>query len=474
MEEVSLTYLEREGSGQAALRIRTAANEGRIPTHFIALIDVSESMEESNKLTHVKHCMSLLLQFLTPADTLSLVTFGEDSKVVLKRVKADGAAASTVAAAIADLHTDGCTNLSAGLAAVCQILEEGAGASSSSEKPGLLLLTDGHANRGVSSTDSLLDMTKTISERFPSLSFSFIAYGTNHNADLLQRMSAQQMGPYSVVEQLESAALAMGEALGGVVSCCAQNVVVRCPVGSRAKGPYKVGADGMIRIGDLYSGSEVLLLLTLEAGPVTVEGITLPNLQTFRVEPISTFDTSRNVEIELAQLRIECSDLFRRIREGGHNEIETLQRDITAFEGRLQDTAYDGNPVADMIRQEVVSLRAALAMAGRGRLGSEFTTHIAAHEQYTLLGRGSSQPIRVRAYSPPRIWSMTTRHMPTHFPSQTNMDDENENPVEFTTQPPPTSYLSPTASRTTRRIATQMQVLSASQSVPADPRDQEH
>ena len=57
----SLVYLEQEGSGPAALKITVPQSDVRIATHFIALIDVSESMQDMSKLTHVKHCMSLLL-----------------------------------------------------------------------------------------------------------------------------------------------------------------------------------------------------------------------------------------------------------------------------------------------------------------------------------------------------------------------------------------------------------------------------
>ena len=472
--DYSLTYTEREGSGPAALCIRPAAvavaeGEQRMSTHFIALIDISDSMADSNKLAHVKHCMSLLLQFLTPADRLSLVTFGEDSKIVLRGVKADGAAAAAAAAAIAELHTDGCTNLSAGLAAVCQILEGGldtGGCAATAMKPALLILTDGHANRGASRPDELLSIIKTMGDRFPALSFSFIAYGTEHNANLLQQMSAQQMGPYSVVENIESAALAMGEALGGACSCCAQNVLVRCPAGTKALNPYKATPEGVIRIGDLYSGSEVLLLLELEAGPVIVEGVSLPDMISFRNELIPTFDSTPSPEIELARLRVTCSELFRRIREGA-TDLPALQREVTAFEEAVRATAYDGHPVAEMLRQEVVSLRAALVMVGRRGVDRELTTHIAAHEQYTLLGRGASQPIQVRAVSPVRMWSAAPRAMWSAGPSVS----DDENPVGITTMPPPTSYLSPTSSQTARRIATRMQVLSVAASQPAEEED---
>jgi Mg-chelatase subunit ChlD len=472
----TLTFLEDTAAGvakrPAALRIQPAAaadDDVRTPVHFIALIDISQSMDDSDKLTHVKHCLSLLLQFLTPADELSLITFGETASVLLKRAPGDSANRTTIEATIRTLHTDGCTNLSAGLAEVSKVLDQ-----DSPHKPMLLVLTDGHANRGVTSPAQLQEMTATLQARTPALTFSFVAYGTDHNATLLQEMAAQHMTSYSIVRDLESAALTMGESLGAATACCAQTVRVQCPPGTVAHGAYKAGEDGAIYVGDLYAGSDIFILLdipTVEAAApatCTVQGVSIPSLIPFTVEAVVCTNTSPGPEIVLARLQVRCSELFRAARTVGNpSSNEGLCSELAALKAALQDTSLDGHPIADMLRQEIPSLEEVFR-ADRTWAGAALSAQLAAHEQYVRLGRGTSQPIhlvepaiRQAHLGGPRVWSIHRSISPVWGGIQSEAEEENPE------APPPqalraaASYLSPTTSTRTRRMAEAMQ--SASQ-----------
>lgn len=460
-----------------ALRLRppTREEDARTPAHFIVLLDVSESMSDDNKLTYVKHCMSLLLKYMTLHDELSLVTFGDTADIKLRRCKV-GTPAGTAAAAnmIQSLYVDGCTNMSAGLAAVREILDEGqAGtvAAPTSMKEVLLLLTDGHANRGASTTDALRTIVRRVREVHPGLSISFVAYGTEHNAELLKGMAEESAGGYSIVEDMEGAAMSMGDALGSAISCVAQNIVVDFPVGTVGSGPHIIAQDsGMLALGDLYAGTEVLILAKLPVAAATaptvrIRGAILPTL-----DPISLVVTDcarlegRDADIELTQLRYECSALFRRLREaaaagsGGSAQAAALSADINSFKEKVQDPFFEGHPVTEMLKREIPSLVAALEGL-RERTGRpELMTRLLQHEAYTSLGRGTSQPIEL------------TPHV--HWADEEDPDCEEERgspspraslPVGFTPsgtnlnpQRPQRSYMSPIASRAQQRIAAEI------------------
>jgi hypothetical protein len=457
------------GEGAAAMRIRAPADDTRTPIHFIALIDISESMDDANKLTHVKHCLSLLLNFLTPADTISLITFGDHATVVLKEAEGTATSITSAKGVIHGIRTNGCTNLSAGIAAVSSILEPGGA------KPVVLLLTDGHANRGVTTPAQLRAMTVALERRTPGLTFSFVAYGTDHNADLMKEMAEQHTTSYSIVDDMESAALTMGECLGGAASCYAQAVTVRCPPGTVAHGAYKAEENGRIRVGDLYAGSEICILLDVPAAGASewsVEGITLPALESFRIEPVVETATEPCPDIQLARLQIRCSALYHGIRVG--TALESLRPEFEAVRAALQATAFDGHPIAEMLRQEIPSLEVAFSRGGTGATHTALAAQLAAHEHYVLLGRGTSQPIQL---SPPTVaagWggqhSWRGHMTPVYSPCGT--DDEDDNPVA----PAParrtnTSYLSPTASIGARRVAAAMRELS--QVVPSHTEEEE-
>lgn len=460
----TLTFLEQDGHGPAALRIQPQAREDRTPTHFIALLDISESMADGNKLTHVKHCMSLLLKFLTPEDELSLITFGGESTIVLHRTKVTGATLSAAEGAIQALGVLGCTNLSAGLASVRQILDE-ARAAGSPLKQGLLVLTDGHANLGVSDPVALRGLCKSLLERFAGLSISYVAYGTDHNAGLLKAMAEDANSAYSVVETVESAALTMGEALGSMISCVAQNVIVEFPPGTVGSGPHKVAPDtGRLILGDLYAGSEVLVLATIPSagGVVRVSGVALPSLDSFSQEVTDRrTETGRNPEIELTRLRYQCSDLFRQIREARRGATDDLRTRVAAFRTALEDASFQGNPIADMLRHEAKALEDALRELERGG-GARLTTQLLQHEAYTSLMRGCTQDITP---APPAA-GRAVRWAGVAYAS-----DEEENPSPCSAAPaaaaPNDLYLSPSISAPARRMATAMRQASSAAAPPS-------
>lgn len=450
-----MTYLEREGAGKAAVRIEPPASEARTPSHFICLIDVSESMADSNKLANVKHCASLLLNFLTPADELSIITFGESSKIVLKRLSMVGAAAATAKEAIQSLRVDGCTNLSAGLASVREVLEE-VRESGSTLKQGLLLLTDGHANRGVFDPTQLRAVFTSLVERYSGVSFTFLAYGTDHNAELLKGLAEQTVGSYNVVETLDSAALSMGEALGGIISCVGQNVQLVCPPGTKVEGPHKISEAGVLSLGDLYAGAEVLLLLELPEGGASprLQGTEMPALAPFEIavqDPV--LDTSRNVDIDLTRLRYRCAELFRLIRVSPNR---SYQADIDAFRTAVADEAFNGNAIADMLRMEVQSLQNALDAALTMGQTQHLRTMMMQHEAYTGLGRGTTSLIQPGAAPAAPVLRRARAGSSCSVESVGDPNQPNQPGLAATRS----AFLSPTTSGTARRVAQALQTAS--------------
>ena len=386
--KASLTYTERDASGPAVLRFSAPTSEDRTPAHFIGVVDVSESMLEGGKLVNVKHCLSLLLNFLTPNDEFSMISFGDEARSIVKSVKTDVTAKPMLESAINSLKTHGCTNLSAGLGLAREILEASRG---SALKPTLLVLTDGHANRGESRVPELRAIVSRMRELYSSVSMAFIAYGTEHNADLLKVFVEDTGGSYSIVESLEGAALAMGNALGGAISCAAQNVVLELPAGSTVEGPYTI-TDSKITLGDVYAGAETLLLLNLPAGECTLRGMTMPLLDPFAL-PITDIrtDTARNVDVDLARLRFKCSSIFKGLRS---QTLADLDAQIASFAQALEDPLLAGHPVTDMLKSELASIKSAVEEIRNHGISNRIYSQLVQHEVYTATTRGTVRPIR--------------------------------------------------------------------------------
>jgi Mg-chelatase subunit ChlD len=393
-----------------AVRLKAPSNVGRIPTHIILMIDISESMLDGHKLENVKKCCELLLTFLNDTDAVSLITFGDAAKLHLKCVPATEANKTAAQQTIKHLMCDGCTNLSAGLGYVSEVCAE------STLKTGLLILTDGHANRGVTNAETLRSMIGSIRNYNSNLSLSCVAYGDTHNAELLRSLAEDAQGAYTIVRDIEDTAMAFGDTLGGLMSCAFQNVELDVPKDTVVHGPYKTTLDGerrKIHIGDIYAGTKPLILLDIpttvvrSVDTVLLRGITLPELSPIRCSLIAEELEERDIDIDITRHRYTCAKILNSVRDWASlsaGERDGLASQIDALEVALRDEAFDGHPVANLLRSEIAILRTSLERAIRGGVAADHSM-LTQHVATVALGRGFSSPMNARSAQPQqRVW----------------------------------------------------------------------
>lgn len=422
MECDFLTLERNDTLTPCAVRLKAPENVDRIPMHLILLLDVSESMESDNKLENVKKCCELILTFLNERDSVSLITFGEKATLHLKRVSAMDGNKESMKSIIKGLYCDGCTNLSAGLGHVVEICRE-----DSQTKTGLLLLTDGHANRGLHRPEDLKTMVKKMHDECSNLSIHCVAYGTEHNAELLKSIAEDNQGSYNVVNTIEDTALAFGDTLGGLMSCAHQNVVVEVPSESIVHGPFKHAITDnykKIQIGDVYAGTKPMILVDIPTSQlnrpdcVRVKGMALPSFESWSIVPVLCFIEERQLDIELTRLRYKCTEILNNIRNSLESR-ETIKKQIDDFEEALNDSFFDNNPIASLLRSEVATLRSTFER----RLDNQDNVVLAQHIATLGLGRGFSTPI-----VPQRRRRLNTPVAPG-FSDPTGIDEDVQNPT---------------------------------------------
>jgi hypothetical protein len=412
-----------------ALKLKAPDSSQRIPTHFILLLDVSDSMSDDNKLANVKRCAETVLQILTDQDRISLITFGETAKLHLNRVVADETHKVSIHSVIQTLECDGCTNISAGLGYVRQICE------GEQMKTGLLVLTDGHANRGVSSPTSLRDIFKKLHEDISVLSINCIAYGSDHNAELMRGIAEDSQGTYVIVNTIEDTAMAFGDTLGGLLSCAFQNVTIIIPEGSNVHGPYTV-KNQEIHLGDIYAGTSPLLLVDIPAGQlcnistcVTVKGMKLPEFTSFSFNPIIKHESERQVDVETTRLRYKCTAILKDLRDWSSlsqpRKAEMEER-IANFQRLLQDSFFIGNVLIDLLKSEVVVMRETHRRVLEGVMENSDSAVMSQHITSLGLARGFSTPM-----APQRRRRQFVRG--ATFVPENHQEDENPTVITGTT-----------------------------------------
>lgn len=413
-----------DGLVPCAIRLHAPQNVNQIATHFILLCDVSESMNDDNKLNNIKKCAELVVGVLSAQDSMSLITFGESATLHFNKVKADESNKAMMCSALRGLRCDGCTNLSAGLGYVREVCE------GSDQKTGLLILTDGHANRGIYEPAGLVRLVQGLRTDFPSLSVHCVAYGTTHNADLLGGIAQESQGTYAIVNTIEDTASVFGDTLGGLMSCVLQNGCILVPEGSIVHGPQKVVRGGgicKIELGDIYAGTSPLILVDIPEGAIngieciTVKGMELPDLRSWKVYPILVEAEGRQIDIELVKLRYMCTDILKtlmRWRELTDDEKGVVAEDVLKFKNAVLDEVYNGNTVADILRGEVSMLESTLGRARQGRLDGDERVLATQHIATIGLGRGLSTP------SAPRMHRRNANVWSSH--SYTGVEDPEE------------------------------------------------
>jgi len=221
------------------------------PVHFIAAIDVSESMLQNRQLDNVITSLKFLLDYMKPEDALSVITFGTDAEIVLRQVKTTSEQKDMIRFRLDQLSPHGMTNLSAVFTYIPELLMPG-------YKQGLLLLTDGEVNVGVTDSAVLTAMAVSLGG---DVSLTMVGYGPQHNTALCRAMATATSGTYDVVNTLENVASVFGNTLGGLVTCAYQQVRFQLPPGVIQRSAFPVRSDGTLFVGDLQEDNEVILLL---------------------------------------------------------------------------------------------------------------------------------------------------------------------------------------------------------------------
>lgn len=407
MIQLKLTHLARPSvDGNELIRslveLTTEDSEIRTPTHFVLLLDASGSMEEDTKLENVKRCIEILLTILHKDDKISLITFSDTSEIVLQKVPTDSLHKHTILSKVNGIRADGSTNLSACIVNLKKVV------LNETMKTGVILLTDGHANRGVIDVPTLIGMFRTVKEQTPLLTYACLAYGANHNAELLKAISNEGGGSYSIVTNLEDAATAIGDVFGSFISCCAQTVDLHLPLNSTMEGPLQLSSNHLserIKIGDLYSGSHTMYVVNIPATLIREEKplLTLYGTQIPSLEPISiscdtgVFSLERNKDVELTLLRYTCASLFKQLAKWdslSSVERANLQEEIRRFEDAVQDEFFTGHVLIEMLKSEAKSLQTSITMLVEHRIHAQaLRTHLVQHESVMTSGRGYTQTI---------------------------------------------------------------------------------
>lgn len=209
--------------------------KSRAPVDIVVALDVSLSMN-GEKLDLCKKTLEFLIRELRVGDRFGLVSFATDARLDIPLDFVGTAIESEIFEVIHDLDCRGSTCLSGGIAIA-------AGELNSVDFPNpvqsIFLLTDGNATTGIVRSREIVNMTMGLLNQSSSLksddeqtvrtpvTIQTFGYGTDHNAKLLADIAQLKPGgSYYFVKNNSDVISAFGDALGGILSVVAQNVIL--------------------------------------------------------------------------------------------------------------------------------------------------------------------------------------------------------------------------------------------------------
>lgn len=246
--------------------------EERAAIDVTLALDVSGSMS-GTKLSLAKSTVQFLINNMESRDRLGLVTYDSNVYVLFPTDFMTPENKTTALGIAANINSGSSTNLCGGMLQAMELLR-----GSRSKISSVLMMTDGLANQGISSTPAILEAVTakraSMQEMFSIYTFGF---GSDHNAALLRSLSELGQGMYYYIDEPTRIPESIADCFGGLVSVVAQNLSVQLTAHNGAairfvhsSIPAVISADGqtaMFRLSDLQAeeSRDVPVVLALPA-----------------------------------------------------------------------------------------------------------------------------------------------------------------------------------------------------------------
>jgi len=219
---------------RVALKGKEIAPGKRPPSNFVFLIDVSGSMQPSERLPLIKQGLRQLVKRMTESDRVAIVVYASEAGVKLASTSC--ANKEKILAAIDALEAGGSTNGEGGIREAYRV------ASENFIKGGVnrvLLCTDGDFNVGVSDQNQLVEM---IQEKAKGGVFlTTLGVGTDNYKDaLMQKLADKGNGNYHYLDSLEEAQKVLVEQMNANFVTIAKDVKIQIEFNPSQVGAYRL------------------------------------------------------------------------------------------------------------------------------------------------------------------------------------------------------------------------------------------
>jgi len=289
-----------------ATKVKSLAE--RKPAHLVFLVDTSGSMHSPDKLDLAKRALRILVDNLKDSDTVALVTYAGNTRVVLPATGLDRR--NAIAAAIEDLSAGGSTAMASGIDLAYQEAMKGLAPGVESR---VIIVSDGDANVGPTSHDEIL---ATIANKVKEgITLSTIGFGMgNYQDETMEQLADKGDGANFYIDSLSQAKRVFQEQLGSTLEVVAQDVKLQVDFDAAQVARYRLVGyenrdladhdfrDDKVDAGEIGAGHQVTAIYEVELAPGATGGDGMATLRVRHKEPKGTTATEAGFGFERANL----------------------------------------------------------------------------------------------------------------------------------------------------------------------------
>lgn len=340
------TQTERYHMLRIGIQGYDVADEDRKDAALTFVIDISGSMEMENRLGLVKRSLELLVEQLHRDDTVSIVVYGSDARVVLQPTR--GSDHRRILDAIYSLQTEGATNAEAGLRLGYGMAME---AFKSDGINRVILCSDGVANVGQTEADAILDVIDRHVER--GVTLTTVGFGmSNYNDTLMEQLANNGNGFYAYVDDMDEARRLFVDEITGTLQAIALDAKVQVDFNPEAVSRYRLIGyenraidddefrDNDVDAGEIGAGHSVTALYEIKLYPEARGRIATVYMRWKDPDTHQIVEISRDFEARQLALNFRETDPYFQLSVVVAEYAEILKGSYWVEDGSL-DAVYE-------------------------------------------------------------------------------------------------------------------------------------
>ena len=337
---------------------------------LIVVLDSSGSMSEANKMSFAKEAIHDLLSRLNDNDRFALVSFADEAIIHSPLVAVNSDQRAQLNAMVNNIQANGGTNMSEGLNSAVRLLADKRQTSATK----ILLLSDGHANQGVTDLSGLSQIVAQLTLKESVL--SSIGMGLDFNEILMSSLADYGMGNYAYLENLSGLGEIFARNLNATRAIFAANSTMTVTVADGVDlidaAGYPISKDGAntysVTTGQLLGNSDKKFVMTFNVKAQTTGDLSLGKMHlSYQVQ-------GENLQQAIAQQQLTLAAVEPERRQESVASIDRdvyqqswIKNNLGLMQKKLSHWVREGNKdkadqVINEYRQEVAKAEKQAAM----------------------------------------------------------------------------------------------------------------